>query len=107
MELYQLYQASYLDSLIIFMFLLYTLYCLTGLRPEHSSLALYLSVSSAVFFIFYNVTSYRHILEENPYPGAAPTHPYWYYFICTFLIAAVFSHYFLRGSIFVKITYIL
>ena len=107
MELYQLYTASYLDSLIIFIFLLYTLYCLTGLRPEHSSLALYILGGSVAFFIFYNTTSYLHILVEAPYPGASLSHPYWYYFLCTFLIAAVFSHSFLTGSLFVKTTYIL
>lgn len=107
MELYQLYTSSYLDSLIIFVFLLYTLYCLTGMRPGRHSLTVYLSVGSAVFFLLYNVTFYLHILVDNPYPGSVPTHPYWYYFLCTFLVAVVFSHIFLTGSVFVKITYIL
>ncbi len=107
MEFYQLYTASFLDSLIIFVFLLYTLYCLTGMNPRHNSPALYLVGGSVVFFLFYNVTSYLHILIEYPFPGSEATHPYWYYFLCTILIAAVFAHFFLNGSDFIKVTYIL
>ena len=105
MGFYQFFKDSYIDSLIIFIFLLYTLYCLTGSKNRH--ILLYITGGSISFFLIYNVSSYFQIFMESPFPGSPPTHPYWFYFFCNFFLAVLFSHLFLAGSDFVKITYIL
>lgn len=107
MVLYQLFKNASLDSLIIFAFLLYMLYCLLGMRPGKRPVLQYMTAGSVVFYALYAGTFFVGILVYTPEQSLTPTHPYWYYFLCTFLVAILFSHINLNGSPFVKITYIL
>lgn len=106
MSLYQFFRYTNIDSLIIFTFLLYTLFCLLGMRDEKYSVRQYLLLGSAIFYILYAGTVYLDILTYSS-TGSIPTHPSWYYFACTFFISSFFAHFYLNGSLFVKITYIL
>ena len=107
MYLYKLYRESFLDSLIIFVFLLYTLHCLIDVNISRRNRYMYMIAGSLTFFLLYNVTSYLGIFVEYLNSDSIASHPYWYYFLCTFLIAAVFAHFYLDGHLFAKITFIL
>ena len=107
MAFYQLFKNTSLDSLIIFAFLLYTLYCLLGMQAKNPNFRIYMAAGCSLFYVLYAVTLLLGILVYTPTPTLSPMHPYWYYFLCTFFVAFLFSCLYLNGSCFVKATYIL